>query len=137
MPFDCGNATLPMPNCPPLLKYCNSHFGKEVDWCNCMLTAEVGGCTNNDNSVILFIVIGVVFGSPLVLFMSAISVVSIYEYCIKNSSRNVLSRMKKFITLKINKYRKLDNPVNTTNEASFTSDVKLNANGNTTLDSSV
>ena len=102
-----------------------------------MLTDEVAGCTNNDNTALLLIIIAVIFSGPILLFMCSISVVSIYEYCIKNSSRNVLSRMKKFITLKINKYRKLDNSVNTTNEASFTSDVKLNANGNTTLDSSV
>jgi hypothetical protein len=102
-----------------------------------MLTDEVAGCTNNDNTALLLIIIAVIFSGPILLFMCAISVVSVNEYCIKNSSRNVLSRMKKFITLKINKYRKLNNPVNTTNEASFTSDVKLNANANTTLDSSV
>jgi hypothetical protein len=51
MPFDCGNMTLPYPNCYSLLKYCNNNYGSISGWCHCMATVDFPNCHNNESSL--------------------------------------------------------------------------------------
>jgi hypothetical protein len=48
--FDCGNATLAYPSCSYLIKYCNSHYITNYNWCDCMIDppqSEIYNCDKN------------------------------------------------------------------------------------------
>jgi hypothetical protein len=77
MPFICENVTLPFPNCSPLLKYCNDHFGNVKDWCQCMETAQIRGCYESSDyttaiktfEIILAVIAGLIFMCIVVSFL--------------------------------------------------------------------
>jgi hypothetical protein len=74
MPFDCGNRTLPMPDCMPLLRYCNNNYGIVAQWCFCMMNTNFPQCNNNGSSsyIIVGIMLAIIFGIPAILIITSL-----------------------------------------------------------------
>ena len=75
MPFDCGNTTLPYPDCSTLLGYCNNHYGTIPGWCHCMATVDVPICNNyqgmSSSQIIVIIMVCSIIGGPIGLILLA------------------------------------------------------------------
>ena len=64
--FNCGNITLPYPNCVSLIKHCNTLYINDEAWCDCMINYGSRDCSFN-----LLLVIGLPVGlvSSVLLLM--------------------------------------------------------------------
>lgn len=65
--FNCGNATLPYPNCKTLIKTCNALYITDGTWCNCMQYNDIGIQNCTGNSTIFFAVLLSGIGGLIVL----------------------------------------------------------------------
>lgn len=85
MPFNCGNITLPYPNCYDLLEWCNNHYGTIIGWCNCM-QQDLPKCkSDSTNTVLVFIIINIIL-LPIYLIILCFIVKFIHVSIIKCKS---------------------------------------------------